>query len=267
VEKTARVSVLKEIKAVNGEIFRMNFSWTDPAPAAGQFFMIKPLRSSVFLGRAVSAAAWNEAAHTVSFLIALRGRGTEELFDMRTGEKAELIGPLGNTWAEFLPPAADNRAVALLSGGIGIAPLKAFAAELEDAGRRYDFYAGFRKAFDNEEERKEFLGNAAAGTSAYCIAFEDPGDQVNGSDKRGLILDYFDPEPYAAVYVCGPEAMLRAAAAKCKAAEIPCFISMERKMACGVGACLGCSIETTKGMRRCCAGGPVFNAGEIVFNE
>jgi NAD(P)H-flavin reductase len=263
VDKTARVSVLKEVKTVNGEIFRMNFSWAAPAPAAGQFFMIKPLRSSVFLGRAISAAAWNETLDTVSFLIALRGKGTEELFDMRTGEKAELTGPLGNTWAKFLPPVTDNRALALLAGGIGIAPLKAFAAELEAAGRHYDLYAGFRKAFNNEEERIEFLG----GTSAHCIAFEDPGAQADGPDKRGLILDYFDPAPYAAVYVCGPEAMLRAAAAKCEAAEIPCFISMERRMACGVGACLGCSIKTTKGMRRCCADGPVFNAGEIVFNE
>jgi NAD(P)H-flavin reductase len=267
VDKTARVSVLKEIKAVNGEIFRMNFSWEDPAPAAGQFFMIKPLRSSVFLGRPISVAAWNRAANMVSFLIALRGKGTEELFDMRAGEKAELIGPLGNTWAEFLPPVADNRVLALLAGGIGIAPLKAFAAELEAAGRRYDFYAGFRKAFDNEEERNEFPGAAPAGSSGHCIAFEDPGAQANGSGKRGLILDYFDPAPYAAVYVCGPEAMLRTAAAKCEAAGIPCVISMERRMACGVGACLGCSIETTKGMRRCCADGPVFNAGEIVFNE
>jgi NAD(P)H-flavin reductase len=264
-DKAALVSVLKETRAVNGEIFRMDFSWTGPVPTAGQFFMIKPLRSSVFLGRPISAAAWNEAANTVSFLIALRGKGTKELFDMRPGEKAELTGPLGNTWAEFLPPQADNRALALIAGGIGLAPLKAFARELKAAGRRYDFYAGFKKAFNNEEERKELLG--AVETSVHCAAFEDPGVQAKGSDKSGLILDYFDPAPYAAVYVCGPAAMLRAAAAKCGAAGVPCFVSLERRMACGVGACLGCGIETAKGMQRCCADGPVFNAGDIVFNE
>jgi NAD(P)H-flavin reductase len=59
--------------------------------------------------------------------------------------------------------------------------------------------------------------------------------------------------------------MLKAVAAKCKAAGTPCFISMERRMACGVGACLGCTVATVKGNRRCCADGPIFNAEEVLF--
>jgi NAD(P)H-flavin reductase len=57
--------------------------------------------------------------------------------------------------------------------------------------------------------------------------------------------------------------MLKAIAEKCRAAAVPCFISLERRMACGVGACLGCTVETARGNRRCCAGGPIFNAEEI----
>jgi NAD(P)H-flavin reductase len=61
--------------------------------------------------------------------------------------------------------------------------------------------------------------------------------------------------------------MLKAVAAKCKATGVPCFISMEKRMACGVGACLGCTVHTVSGNRRCCADGPGFKAEEVIFDE
>jgi NAD(P)H-flavin reductase len=60
--------------------------------------------------------------------------------------------------------------------------------------------------------------------------------------------------------------MLKALASLCKTREVPCFISMERHMACGVGACLGCTVRTTQGNRRCCADGPIFRAEEVLFD-
>jgi NAD(P)H-flavin reductase len=140
---------------------------------------------------------------------------------------------------------------ALIGGGIGIAPLAAFGAEL--APGSFDFYAGFKTgSFCPEGLRPRSL----------VIATED-----GSAGLRGRIPDFLEPAAYSAVYACGPEPMLKAVAGACKNAGVPCFISVERRMACGVGACLGCTVGTTGGNRRCCADGPIFRAGEFLFDE
>jgi NAD(P)H-flavin reductase len=248
--------------------------------------MVRPARSSVFLGRPISAAKWEQAAedqnfirkklrgkkspyqrhittqylnnNTVQFLAVRRGAGTRELADLRTGEEAELTGPLGNAWADLLP--AGTKPIALVGGGIGIAPLKALIAEQENGD--FDFYAGFRTGFRNLEEKAGLLGPALLGAQNLIIASE------NGKDGlKGRIPDFLEPAKYRAICACGPEPMLQAVAAKCKAAGVPCFISLERRMACGVGACLGCTVATVNGNRRCCADGPIFPAEEVLFDE
>jgi NAD(P)H-flavin reductase len=168
-----------------------------------------------------------------------------------------LTGPLGNAWGDFLP--SQQEPIALIGGGIGIAPLLAFAGELSE--QRFDFYAGFR-TLRGEEEQRGLLGPVCSRARKTVIATED-----GTAGTKGRILDLLDPAKYAAVYACGPEPMLRAAAASAKKAGVPCFISLERHMACGVGACLGCTVGTTRGNRRCCADGPVFNAKEWCFDE
>ncbi|MCL2269815.1 MAG: dihydroorotate dehydrogenase electron transfer subunit [Treponema sp.] len=251
--------------SINSEIFRLDFNWQSAqagvklmAPKAGQFFMIKPQRSAVFLGRPISVANWNPV--TVTFLIARRGQGTLELAAMRNGEEAELTGPLGNAWMDFLPDVQKNgKPVALVGGGIGLAPLNALLCE--SPGLSFDLYAGFRKGL-NTGEKTALLGAAYLEADKVIIASE------NGKDEhKGLIPDFLEPENYAAVCACGPEPMLKAVAAKCAASGVPCFISLERRMACGVGACLGCTVKTVNGNRRCCADGPVFKAEEVFFNE
>jgi len=249
---------------INNEIFRLDFVWQTAQtklapPQAGQFFMIKPKQSAVFLGRPISVAKWEP--DTVTFLIARRGQGTQELAAMRTGDEAELIGPLGNAWANFLPPAKDggNKPIALIGGGIGIAPLNALLGET--SGLSFDLYAGFRTGFKSEEEKSALLGMAYQANKTV-IATEDGAD-----GHKGRIPDFFEPGQYAAVCACGPEAMLKAVAAKCKSAGVPCFVSLEKRMACGVGACLGCTVKTVNGNRRCCADGPIFTADEVIFDE
>jgi len=281
---------------INKDIFRLTFVWPGSVqgkftkPKAGQFFMIKPKRSAVFLGRPISVANWQPAvkddalvrkrvraekspyekylkgkymeSDTVTFLIARRGRGTLELASMQTGEEAEFVGPLGNAWVDFLPKAKkDGKPVALIGGGIGIAPLSALLCD-EPPGYVFDLYAGFRTGFKNMEEKIMLLGMAYSGAENLIIATEDGKE-----GRKGLIPDFLEPEKYAAVCACGSEPMLKAVAAKCRAAAVPCFISMERRMACGVGACLGCAVKTVNGNRRCCADGPIFNAEEVIFDE
>jgi len=274
------------ISIINKEIFRLDVIWQEKAPKAGQFFMIKPKRSAVFLGRPISVAIFQPAvknkdyirrkargkktpyqryltrkyleSDTVVFLIAKIGRGTAELASMRTGEEIELIGPLGNAWVDFLPDV-NEKPIALIGGGLGIAPLNALLCE--ETGHNFDLYAGFKTGFKSMEEKAAFLG-PAINAQKIILASED-----GKTGQKGLILDFLEPEKYAAVCACGTKLMLKAVAEKCISKGVPCFISMESRMACGVGACLGCAIKTVNGNRRCCADGPIFKAEEVIFDE
>ena len=246
------------ISIINKEIFRLDASWNGKAPKAGQFFMIKPKRSAVFLGRPIGVARWQSG--TITFLIAKAGKGTAELASMRTGEEVELIGPLGNPWTDFLPVEKDTvKPIALIGGSLGVAPLNALLCEAP--GHSFDLYAGFKTGFNSQEEKDAVLW-PDIGAKKTIIATED-----GKTGQKGLILDFLEPEEYAAVCVCGAKLMLKAVAEKCIAKGVPCFISMESRMACGVGACLGCTIKTVNGNRRCCADGPIFKAEEVIFDD
>ncbi|MCL2320177.1 MAG: dihydroorotate dehydrogenase electron transfer subunit [Treponema sp.] len=252
---------------VAGDTVRMEFIWPGPAPRGGQFFLIRPRRTGVFLGRPVSVAGWKpsvpvhggeehshaEAGGMLHFLVIRRGQGSRELTDLRPGEEAELTGPLGNSW-----DAADipEGPVALVGGGVGIAPLLAAVPEM--GKRPFDFYAGFRTGSYGLDDIK----TQSPGPRSIIIATED-----GSLGLKGRIPDFFTPSGYSGVFACGPEPMLRAVGDACIACGIPCFISMEKRMACGVGACLGCTVKTTRGNRRCCADGPVFNAEEVCFDR
>ena len=241
---------------VAGDTVRIEFIWPGPAPHGGQFFLIKPRRSGVFLGRPISVAEWRprnpikpDDGGILGFIISRQGKGSRELVDLRPGEEAELTGPLGNSWADF--DTETGGVIALVGGGTGIAPLLSFAQEL--GKRQFDFYAGFR-------------------TGSFCLEKIKPRSLVitseNGSQGiKGRITDFFTPSGYGAVFACGPELMLKTVGDACIACEVPCFISMERHMACGVGACLGCTVRTIKGNRLCCSDGPIFRAEEVCFDR
>ena len=210
------------------------------------------------------------------FLVVRRGQGSRELTDLRPGEEAEVTGPLGNYWfqtetmGEITKNPAFKGAVALVGGGIGIAPLLPFARELKEKSIPFDFYAGFRSNSFGLESittgNSTAAGINAAGSStaarSIVITSEDGSEGM-----KGRIPDFFTPSGYSAVFTCGPEPMIKTVGDACIAAEVPCYISVERHMACGVGACLGCTVKTTDGNRRCCADGPIFRAEELCFEN
>ncbi len=281
------------VTPVSADIFRLDCDWPgttgdDPqggaqsGPLAGQFFMVKPENSGVFLPRPISAALWDPG--TLSFLILRRGKGTEELAQLHPGQTIELSGPLGNCWEDFLPP--EEKPCALIGGGIGIAPLLSLPLQHPS---RFDFYAGFRTL--TEEEETALLGPIKPHVNKLTIATEidrkikkprrnteffirkssflreTPWLKIlkNRVSVSGRIPDFLNPADYSAVCACGPEAMLRAVAEKCAVAGVPCYVSLERRMACGAGACLGCTVATSQGNRRCCADGPIFPADTVIF--
>ncbi len=250
-----RTSTILKNTALNDEIFLLKTGWCGAAPKPGQFFLLKPVRSATFLGRPISVCSWDGpdyGAGVLGFMIALRGAGTRELKSLVVGDEIEITGPLGNDWlsaASSLGPLDGSKPLALVGGGIGLAPLLQLAKGLP-AGD-FDFLAGFRS---------RPFGMVDLEARAVILATEDGCEGC-----EGRIPDQLDPRLYRAVYACGPDPMLRAVAEKCALHGTPCLTSLERHMACGVGACLGCTVATKSGNKRCCADGPIFDAREIFY--
>lgn len=252
-ERLYRRCEIVSTRRLGRDIFELAVAWEGPRPEPGQFYMLRAERSAVLLGRPISVFAADDRA--LSFVVAERGSGTRELGELREGDGILLEGPLGSAWetAAFEKPGTSRAGppLALLGGGIGLAPI-AFLARGLRAGS-FDLFAGFRSGA---------WGLDGLSPRELRVFTEDGSLGV-----RGRVLDGFDPSNYAGIYACGPEPMLRALAGIAKDAGVPAWISLERRMACGVGACLGCTVRCRGGNRRACVEGPVFLAEEVIFNE
>jgi dihydroorotate dehydrogenase electron transfer subunit len=210
--------------------------------------MLRKTGGSVFLSRPLSV--YDVGGDGVSFLYQLKGKGTQAISLMQRGEKLSIMGPLGNSFDTTF----SGIKTAIVSGGIGIAPLVYLAKGLIKNGNSVDFYCGFKNApFCTETFDKK----ATVITSS----------QEGVADHRGLITEFFDPSAYEKVMTCGPVAMMRIVAQMCKEKGIPCQVSMEQHMACGMGACLVCTCETEHGMKRVCKDGPIFDGNELILND
>lgn len=224
-----------------------------PVPAAGQFYLLRSAKSGVLLGRPISvymARKAGEAAY-LEFLILKKGKGTEELCDLEKNDEIDLIGPLGNTFPE---PKTDDK-VCIVGGGIGVAPVAGFASTLQP--KSYDFYACFKSGS---------YGLEYVEPASLTITTDDGSAGIKGMLPAALTAQTIKEKGYTAVYACGPTPMLAYVQKICKEAGVCSYLSMENRMACGVGACLGCTITTTEGNKRCCKDGPVFS-GEILQFE
>jgi len=207
----------------------------------GQFYMLRAWGAYPILSRPISINVVND--NSIDFLYHVVGEGTELFSQLEQGDAIGLEGPFGNGF-----PEVEGR-VALVGGGIGIAPLLYCAREISNC----DVYLGFsREPFQTEEFRSH------AGQLTV--------------DVGGLILDSVDFSDYDHIFVCGPHPMLKAAQLKSIAAESAgsrtnVYLSMENRMACGIGACLVCSVSCRDGQRKACTDGPVFLAEEVVFHD
>ena len=227
----------------------------------GQFFMLRREPSQVLLARPISVY-WAEVVEQqwqVTFLILLKGQGTQELCSLAAGDKVSVIGPLGNTFPRPDSVVSKDGAgvkVCVVGGGIGVAPVAGFAATLPE--NSYDFYAGFKSGSYGLEKLK---------ANKLVVTTDDGSCGVKGMIPQVLDAAALKNAGYQVVYSCGPEPLLAYVQEICGEAGIPCYLSMESAMACGMGACLGCTIATTEGNRRCCADGPVFPGEILLFQK
>ena len=187
------------------------------------------------------------------------GRGTAILSGRKAGESLDVIGPLGN---HFRIEKEVERQV-LVAGGMGVAPLVFLADRMRGRrGTRHAFLGAKTRDLLLEEERIASLG------FEMHLATEDGSAGFRGLVSEALAEWLGEREERTALYACGPFAMLAAVARLAGQRGIPCQVSLENFMGCGVGACRGCAVEV-KGDKphylRVCRDGPVFLAGQIVW--
>ena len=224
-----------------------------PLPVAGQFYLLRSVKSGVLLARPISIYMAKKAGKGVAleFLILKKGAGTKELCALEQNDKIEIIGPLGNSF----PRPSESEKVCIVGGGIGVAPVAGFASTLPE--KSYDFFACFKSGSYGLDYIK---------ANELTITTDDGSQGTKGMVSAVLTAQILKEKGYTTLYACGPAPMLAYVQKICAEAGVQSYLSMENRMACGVGACLGCTITTSEGNKRCCKDGPVFK-GEILNFE
>ena len=209
----------------------------------GQFLELR--LPGFFLRRPLSICDWDDGSVTILYKVV--GGGTDWLRTCQTGQTLSALTGLGNGF----DVDACGAVTAVVGGGIGIAPMYGLAGRLLAAGKTPVAVLGFNSASDrfyDEEFRR--------------LGVETIVSTADGSyGVRGFVTDAL-PEKYDLYCACGPLPMLRAL---CGAADRPGFLSLEARMGCGFGACMGCTIQTLSGPRRVCKEGPVFREEELLW--
>lgn len=236
------------------DIVRLTVAGGTAGERPGQFFMLRCWKDGEgpFLSRPISLHDADAETGSRRFLFQIKGAGTQKLAALQVGGVLTLTGPLGNGFdLPAVLQTAGDKPVAVVGGGIGTAPLLYLCRALCAAGKTPDFFAGFRDVPYGLDAFAPFVNGTALATDS------------GAAGHHGLVTDLLEPQKYGAVLACGPDPMLRAVAAKCRAAGTPCLVSLEKHMACGLGACLGCTVHTTNGAKTVCKDGPVFDAREV----
>lgn len=237
---TYRMSKVLSNEKVVDNIYKMVCEDTNEIKA-GQFYMLK-LEGQTLLPRPISIC--EKEGDTITFLYAVVGNGTKEYAKLREGEEIALTGPLGNGFN-----LENLGKVALVCGGIGTAPMVEVAKRLRenDKAAVVDVYAGFRDDIYLIDELSKYANEVKITTN------------TGKHGHKGFVTEILKPEEYDTVLCCGPEVMMKAVVNMCKEKGTKIFVSMEKHMACGVGACLVCTCKTKDGNKRTCKDGPVFD--------
>jgi dihydroorotate dehydrogenase electron transfer subunit len=235
----------------------------------GQFVHLRlPASGPHTLRRPFSVFATDANRGLIEIVYQVVGEGTRFLTEVEPGTVLDLIGPLGRGWR--VPAGA--RSALLVAGGVGIAPLNMLVSQLL-ARARVCLVTGAQSA-----ERLISLSlplpllvasaSSAAtggGNRLSTITTTDDGSAGRRGFTTDVARELLEQESFDYVATCGPEPMQRIVAELALAAGVPCEVSLERRMACGIGACLSCAVTTRTGIQRACVDGPVFDAGEVLW--
>lgn len=222
----------------------------------GQFVAVYPRNESTLLPRPISICEADARGGTLRLVYRVAGKGTAEFSTCKAGDELDILGVLGNG---FPVDRAKGKRVFLMGGGIGIPPLLDLAKAIE--GKK-QILLGYRNKDLFLEEDMEKYGDVYVATEDGSVG------------TKGNVMDIIKAHSLQAdvIMACGPMPMLRAIKAYAAEQNIEAYISLEERMACGVGACLGCVCKTTREdthshvhNARICTEGPVFKAEEVAI--
>lgn len=251
-QKKIKAAVYSQVQLAEG-IFSMWLGAGEMAKAAvpGQFIAVYPNDSARLLPRPISICEIDPEKELLRIVYRVAGEGTKELSSCRAGDTLSIMGPLGNGF-----PLKDQKAL-LIGGGIGIPPMLELAKALSCE----------KTAVLGYRDSQTFLAEEIGKYAGLAVATED-----GSVGTKGTVLDAIKAQGLKAdiIYACGPTPMLRALKEYAAKEGIECWISLEERMACGVGACLGCvchskDVDEHSNVRnkRVCKDGPVFLADEV----
>jgi len=239
-----------------------------PEPIPGQFVMVRLKgREEIFLGRPFSLYQYEASGNKVSIEILYRvvGKGTRLLSHLRGGDLLEIFGPHGR------PFHIDSRAdqVILIAGGVGVAPISYLASYLK------------KNQHNGNEKMVCYLGATMADTLLGMDRLKEVSPSVHISTDdgsvgyHGTVTECFTHDrPFydqnrSVIFACGPAPMLKHLSEVLRDHPIPCQVLLEQRMACGIGACLGCAVEVKgagqNAYARVCKEGPVFNIQDVIW--
>ncbi len=253
-KKKVSVTILSQ-KEIASDIYDMWIA-TDLAEEAkaGQFICVYPKNASTLLPRPISICEVAEDKKSLRIVYRIAGKGTEEFSKYQEGDTIDILGTLGNG---FPVEEAKGKKVFLIGGGIGIPPMLQTAKEMDGEKQ---ILVGYR---DNQLFLKEDL-------EQYGTVY--PATEDGSAGTKGNVMDAIAVNQLEAdmIFACGPMPMLRAIKEYAEKHNIKAYISLEERMACGVGACLGCVAKTKHvdhhshvNNARICTDGPVFDAQEV----
>lgn len=253
-EKFEETAIIIRQEEIADDIYSM-WLHTDQIAAhakAGQFVSVYCNDGSRLLPRPISICEIDKKDGAIRLVYRVAGKGTAEFSGMHTGAQLHIVGPLGNGF-----PKKEKKAF-LIGGGIGIPPMLQLAKELNCEKQ---IVLGFRDEL--------FLMDEFKNQGKVYVATEDGSAGTEGNVLDAIRENGLDAE---IIYACGPMPMLRALKEYAEKNHIECWISMEERMACGIGACLACVCQSKEKdahsnvkNKRICKEGTVFRAEEVEF--
>ena len=248
-------AVIVSQKCIGTDIYDMVLSFPRGAKEAkpGQFIAMYCEDGTKLLPRPISICGIDAEKGTLRVVYRIAGEGTRLFSEMREGDSLEVLGPLGNGFT-----MKEEKAI-IVGGGIGIPPMLELAKQLSC---EKTVVLGYRDELFLKDEFESYADVVVATEDGSCGTKGTVIDAIKEAGVDGKVI-----------YACGPMPMLKALAEYAEAHDMEAQISLEERMACGIGACLGCICKTKKkdhhtnvNNQRICKDGPVFDAEEVVFS-
>lgn len=215
----------------------------------GQFVQVSVPVSGGFLRRPLGIAEVSRTDGWIRLIYRQVGRGTEALAGAKAGADVSVLGPLGRGF-----DIALNHPL-LVGGGMGLTPLLFFAAA----------HPNVSVLMGGRTKEEVFWEEIYRPHVRECFITTDDGSYGTQGFVTTLLPELLKGGTYDGVAVCGPPVMMECVAGIASEYGIPCEVSLEKRMACGLGACLSCAVDTKSGRRKVCKDGPVFPAGEVYY--